>query len=44
MTYFEQLGKEGTVIVDARYVLNDTEAGMRAYAESHLPGAYYAEA
>ncbi|WP_141504602.1 sulfurtransferase [Paenibacillus luteus] len=50
MTYFkkaddvlEQLGKEGTVIVDARYVLNDTEAGKRAYAESHLPGAYYAD-
>jgi len=48
MTYFkkadwvlEQLGVDGTVIVDARYALNDTEAGKRAYAEAHIPGAYY---
>lgn len=50
MTYYqkadwvlEQLGKEGTVIVDTRYALNDTEAGKRAYAEAHIPGAYYAD-
>ena len=48
MTYYqkaawvlERLGEEGTVIVDARYALNDTEAGRRAYAEAHIPGAYY---
>jgi thiosulfate/3-mercaptopyruvate sulfurtransferase len=48
MTYFkkadwvlEQLGVNGTVIVDARYALNDSEAGKRAYAEAHIPGAYY---
>ncbi|WP_053372919.1 rhodanese-like domain-containing protein [Paenibacillus sp. FJAT-27812] len=48
MTYYkkadwvlEQLGVEGTVIVDARYALNDSEAGERAYAEAHIPGAYY---
>ncbi|MEV5029237.1 sulfurtransferase [Paenibacillus sp. LPE1-1-1.1] len=50
MTYYqkadwvlEQLGREGTVIVDARYALNDTKAGKRAYAEAHIPGAYYAD-
>ncbi|MDQ8736180.1 sulfurtransferase [Paenibacillus sp. LHD-38] len=50
MTYYqkadwvlEQLGKEGTVIVDARYALNDTEAGKRAYAEAHIPSAYYVD-
>ncbi|WP_419871180.1 sulfurtransferase [Candidatus Pristimantibacillus sp. PTI5] len=50
MTYYqkadwvlEQLSKEGTVIVDARYALNDTEAGKRAYAEAHIPGAYYVD-
>lgn len=37
----EQLGVEGTVIVDARYALNDSEAGARAYEEAHIPGAYY---
>jgi thiosulfate/3-mercaptopyruvate sulfurtransferase len=37
----EHLDAEGTVIVDARYALNDTEAGARAYAEAHIPGAYY---
>jgi thiosulfate/3-mercaptopyruvate sulfurtransferase len=29
------------VIVDARFQLNDSEAGKRAYKESHLPGAVY---
>lgn len=48
MTYYqkadwvlEHLGEAGTVIVDARYALNDSEAGRRAYAEAHIPGAYY---
>lgn len=30
------------VIVDCRFNLADTEAGRRAYRESHLPGARYA--
>ncbi|WP_127534268.1 sulfurtransferase [Paenibacillus kobensis] len=37
----ERLGKDGLVVVDARYVLSDTNAGRNAYAEGHLPGAYY---
>ncbi|RCW51692.1 sulfurtransferase [Paenibacillus prosopidis] len=48
MTYFkkaewvlERLGEDGIVIVDTRYALNDSEAGRRVYAESHIPGAYY---
>jgi len=50
MTYYkkadwvnEQLGKDGVVIVDARYALNDSEAGKKAYAEGHIPGAYYTD-
>jgi thiosulfate/3-mercaptopyruvate sulfurtransferase len=30
------------VIVDCRFTLTDTEAGRRAYAAGHLPGARYA--
>lgn len=30
------------VVVDCRFSLMDTEAGRRAYRESHLPGAHYA--
>jgi thiosulfate/3-mercaptopyruvate sulfurtransferase len=30
------------VIVDCRFTLTDTEAGRRAYATGHLPGARYA--
>lgn len=30
------------VVVDCRFSLMDTEAGRRAYRESHLPGARYA--
>jgi thiosulfate/3-mercaptopyruvate sulfurtransferase len=30
------------VIVDCRFTLSDTEAGRRAYAAGHLPGARYA--
>ncbi|GFN33934.1 sulfurtransferase [Paenibacillus xylaniclasticus] len=37
----EHLGKDGRVVVDARYVLTDTNAGRSAYVEGHLPGAYY---
>ncbi len=37
----ERLDAENTVIVDARYALNDSEAGKKAYAEAHIPGAYY---
>jgi thiosulfate/3-mercaptopyruvate sulfurtransferase len=37
----ERLGAENTVFVDARYALNDSEAGKKAYAEAHIPGAYY---
>ena len=29
------------VIVDARFQLNDSEAGRKAFEESHLPGAVY---
>jgi len=50
MTYYkkadwvqEQLGKGEVVIVDARYALNDSEAGRRAYEEGHIPGAYYVD-
>lgn len=37
----EHLDQNEMVIVDARYVLGDPEAGSKAYAEAHLPGAYY---
>lgn len=30
------------VVVDCRFNLADTEAGRRAYAEAHIPGAVYA--
>ena len=30
------------VVIDCRFSLADTEAGRRAYGESHLPGARYA--
>lgn len=35
------IGKEGLVLLDCRFALNDTEAGRRAYTEAHLPGAVY---
>jgi len=35
------LEQGGCVVVDARYVLSDMNAGRDAYAEGHLPGAYY---
>lgn len=37
----ERLEQGGCVVVDARYVLSDMNAGRDAYAEGHLPGAYY---
>ncbi len=30
------------VVVDCRFTLGDTEAGRRAYADGHIPGARYA--
>jgi thiosulfate/3-mercaptopyruvate sulfurtransferase len=33
----------GWVVVDCRFVLGDPQAGRRAYAEAHLPGARYAD-
>lgn len=41
-TLSEHLNDPDWVIVDCRFNLADTEAGRRAYAESHLPGARYA--
>lgn len=37
-----RLGEEGWVVIDARYRLADRAWGPRAYAEGHLPGAFYA--
>ncbi|MFT3761901.1 MAG: sulfurtransferase [Pseudoxanthomonas sp.] len=37
------LGDEDLRIVDARFVLTDPPAGIHAYAESHLPGAQFAD-
>ncbi len=36
-----RLGADDLCVIDARFSLADTEAGRRAYAESHLPGAVY---
>lgn len=36
------LGREDLAIVDCRFSLADTQAGERAYAQAHLPGAAYA--
>lgn len=30
-----------TIVFDVRFSLSDTEYGRRAYAEAHVPGAYY---
>lgn len=38
----QYLGRPDWVIVDCRFSLADTESGRRAYAQSHIPGAYYA--
>jgi len=36
-----RLGADDLCVIDARFSLADGEAGRRAYAESHLPGAVY---
>jgi len=41
-TLAEHLDDPNWVIVDCRFTLTDTEAGRRAYAAGHLPGARYA--
>ncbi|MUT65961.1 sulfurtransferase [Paenibacillus sp. NEAU-GSW1] len=37
----EKMGEPNLVIADCRFRLDDTEAGRRAYEESHIPGAVY---
>jgi len=37
-----QLDNPGWVVIDCRFTLTDTEAGRRAYAAAHIPGARYA--
>lgn len=37
----EKMGEPKLVIVDCRFRLDDPEAGLRAYEESHIPGAVY---
>jgi thiosulfate/3-mercaptopyruvate sulfurtransferase len=34
-------GDGGLVVLDVRWGLDDSEAGRRAYAAGHLPGAHY---
>ena len=41
-TLRERLGDPGLVVFDCRFSLADTEAGRRAYATGHVPGARYA--
>jgi thiosulfate/3-mercaptopyruvate sulfurtransferase len=36
-----QTGHEGLLIIDARFRLDDPEYGARAFAEGHIPGAFY---
>ncbi|MBK8510221.1 MAG: sulfurtransferase [Candidatus Competibacteraceae bacterium] len=36
------LGDPDWIVMDCRFSLSDPEAGRRAYAQSHLPGARYA--
>ncbi|HEY9097483.1 MAG TPA: sulfurtransferase [Thiobacillus sp.] len=37
-----QLDNPSWVVIDCRFTLADTEAGRRAYAIGHIPGAHYA--
>ncbi|MBS1888011.1 MAG: sulfurtransferase [Actinobacteria bacterium] len=37
-----ELGAEGLVVLDVRWGLDDRDAGRRAYAAGHVPGALYA--
>ena len=41
-TLAAHLGDPQWVVVDCRFVLRDPEAGRRAYAAAHIPGARYA--
>lgn len=38
----ERLADPGCIVLDCRFVLSDPGAGEKAYAEGHVPGAYYA--
>ncbi|WP_296899219.1 sulfurtransferase [Thiohalocapsa sp.] len=38
----QRLGDPQLVLFDCRFSLTDTDAGARAYADAHLPGAHYA--
>ena len=38
----DMLGRDDLAIIDARFSLADAESGVRAYQQSHLPGAVYA--
>jgi thiosulfate/3-mercaptopyruvate sulfurtransferase len=38
----EHLNDPNWVVFDCRFTLTDTEAGRRAYAQGHIPGARYA--
>ena len=39
----ENLSNPNFAIIDCRFDLNDLEAGRRAYQESHIPGAIFAD-
>ena len=41
-TLNSHLGQENWIVIDCRFSLAEPEAGRRAYAQSHLPGARYA--
>lgn len=36
-------GEDAVIVFDCRYSLADPAAGRRAYEESHIPGAYFAD-
>ncbi|MCP4595696.1 sulfurtransferase [Neptuniibacter sp.] len=40
-TLKQNLGQPNWVVFDCRFNLMDTEAGQQAYAEAHIPGAFY---
>lgn len=40
-TLVGRLGEPGWCIIDVRHQLSDTAFGERAYAEGHIPGAYF---
>ena len=41
-TLFRQLDDSCLIVFDTRFVLSDADAGERAYAAGHIPGARYA--